>query len=189
MYIGGRHEIPDKARSCSWCLPSHPVFVSSCWLLLCIQEIDIKLLKKYISYCRSRCAPRLSAEAASVLGNHYVTVRRDMFKRQAVSEEESAVPVTVRQLEALVRISESLAKMRLAPEATAEDVAEAIRLFRVSTMSAASSGCSEVFMSGAVKKDIETVQSLLLKRLRLHHNEDTQKVEDEFARKVRQNSI
>ena len=35
------------------------------------------------------------------------------------------------QLEALVRISESLAKMRLRPEVTQEDVREAIRLFQV----------------------------------------------------------
>jgi DNA replication licensing factor MCM5 len=39
-------------------------------------------------------------------------------------------------LEALVRLSESLAKMRLDSEVQSEDVAEALRLFRVSTMAA-----------------------------------------------------
>jgi DNA replication licensing factor MCM5 len=39
-------------------------------------------------------------------------------------------------LEALIRVSESLAKMRLDGEVRAEDVAEALRLFRVSTMTA-----------------------------------------------------
>ncbi len=43
------------------------------------------------------------------------------------------VPITVRQLEALVRISESLAKMHLRPEVTQDDVREAIRLFQAST--------------------------------------------------------
>ena len=42
----------------------------------------------------------------------------------------------MRQLEALVRLSESLAKMRLEPEVQSEDVAEALRLFKVSTMAA-----------------------------------------------------
>ena len=46
----------------------------------------------------------------------------------------------VRQLEALVRIAESLAKMRLAPFANETDVDEALRLFHVSTLSSAGSG-------------------------------------------------
>ena len=45
-----------------------------------------------------------------------------------------------RQLEAIVRMSESLAKMRLAPFATEADVDEALRLFQVSTLDAAMSG-------------------------------------------------
>lgn len=47
---------------------------------------------------------------------------------------------TCRQLEAIVRISESLAKMRLEPFATESDVDEALRLFQVSTLDAAMSG-------------------------------------------------
>jgi DNA replication licensing factor MCM5 len=45
-----------------------------------------------------------------------------------------------RQLEAVVRISESLAKMRLSPFANDADVNESLRLFNVSTMSAAMAG-------------------------------------------------
>lgn len=45
-----------------------------------------------------------------------------------------------RQLEAIVRISESIAKMRLAPFAIESDVDEALRLFKASTMEAAGSG-------------------------------------------------
>ena len=48
--------------------------------------------------------------------------------------------IASRQLEAIVRISESLAKMRLAPFATEADVDEALRLFQVSTLDAAMSG-------------------------------------------------
>lgn len=42
--------------------------------------------------------------------------------------------------QALVRISESLAKMRLSAEVSSQDVQEALRLFKVSTMAAASAG-------------------------------------------------
>ena len=99
--------------------------------------------------------------------------------------EDPPVPITVRQLEALVRISESLAKMSLTPEASPEHVAEAIRLFKVSTMSAASSGGSELFIHGQVKQDIDNAVNILLRRIKLHQREDSLRIEEEFARKVR----
>lgn len=46
----------------------------------------------------------------------------------------------VRQLEAVIRIAESLAKMELKPFASDTHVDEALRLFQVSTLDAASSG-------------------------------------------------
>lgn len=45
-----------------------------------------------------------------------------------------------RQLEAIVRISESLAKMQLQPFATESHVTESLRLFQVSTLDAAMTG-------------------------------------------------
>ena len=44
------------------------------------------------------------------------------------------------QLEAIVRLSEALAKMRLSPVATEQHVEEAIRVFTVSTVDAINSG-------------------------------------------------
>jgi len=52
----------------------------------------------------------------------------------------TAIPITVRQLEAIIRIAEALAKMSLSPFALASHVDEALRLFRVSTLDAAMSG-------------------------------------------------
>jgi DNA replication licensing factor MCM5 len=52
----------------------------------------------------------------------------------------SSIPITVRQLEAIIRITESLAKMTLATIATTEHVDEAIRLFLASTMDAVNQG-------------------------------------------------
>lgn len=45
-----------------------------------------------------------------------------------------------RQLEAIIRVAESLAKMKLQPVAGEEEVDEALRLFQVSTLDAALSG-------------------------------------------------
>lgn len=55
----------------------------------------------------------------------------------------SSIPITVRQLEAIVRITESLAKLTLSPIATEEHVDEAIRLFLRSTMDAVSQGSNQ----------------------------------------------
>jgi hypothetical protein len=43
----------------------------------------------------------------------------------------AAIPITVRQLEAIIRLSESLAKMTLSDTATEGHVTEAINLFKV----------------------------------------------------------
>lgn len=54
--------------------------------------------------------------------------------------KKASITITVRQLEAIVRIAESLAKMKLENFATEDHIEEAIRLFKVSTLEAASSG-------------------------------------------------
>lgn len=56
------------------------------------------------------------------------------------SETFATLALPCRQLEAIVRISESQAKMRLSPFAIESDVDEALRLFQVSTLDAAMSG-------------------------------------------------
>ncbi|XP_051790597.1 DNA replication licensing factor MCM5 [Erpetoichthys calabaricus] len=103
-------------------------------------EIELNKLKKYISFCRAKCGPRLSAEAAEKLKNRYILMRSGARDHERESDKRCAIPITVRQLEAIIRISESLAKMKLQPFATESDVDEALRLFQVSTLDAALSG-------------------------------------------------
>lgn len=89
--------------------------------------------------CR-RCGPRLSPDAAAKLQNRYVLMRNGASEHERDSGKRTSIPITVRQLEAIIRISESLAKMRLAPFVSDADVDEALRLFQVSTLDAATSG-------------------------------------------------
>ncbi|XP_063283069.1 DNA replication licensing factor MCM5 [Pelobates fuscus] len=103
-------------------------------------EIELSTLKKFIAYCRMKCGPRLSAESAEKLKNRYVLMRNGAREHERESEKRSSIPITVRQLEAVVRIAESLSKMKLQPFATETDVDEALRLFQVSTLDAATSG-------------------------------------------------
>ena len=99
-------------------------------------EIDLTELKKYIAYSRTHCSPRLAEDAGEYLGNLYVQ------DRQKIAKEESAIPITVRQLEAIIRLSESLARMSLSNTVLAEHVEEAHRIFTVSTLSSATAGMS-----------------------------------------------
>lgn len=87
-----------------------------------------------------QCGPRLSVEAGEKLKNQYVLMRKGAGQQEASQEKRLTIPITVRQLEAVIRMSESLAKMRLQSFASDEHVNEALRLFQVSTIAAATSG-------------------------------------------------
>ncbi|XP_068244226.1 DNA replication licensing factor Mcm5 [Palaemon carinicauda] len=128
-------------------------------------ELSLKFLKKYISYCRGRCGPRLSESAGEKLKNRYVLMRGGTREAENQSDKRMAIPITVRQLEAIVRISESLAKMRLEPFATERDVDEALRLFQVSTLDAAMSG-SLTGVEGFTTEEDQEVLSRVEKQLK-----------------------
>ncbi len=88
----------------------------------------------------STCGPRLSAESADKLRNRYVMMRGSTRQHERDTSKRSGIPITIRQLEAIIRVSESMAKMSLRPFALESDVDEALRLFQVSTLDAALSG-------------------------------------------------
>ena len=75
-------------------------------------EISVDLLKKYLTYAKMKVFPRLSEEAGHMLQNMYVT-DRSASKEQQISRKTNGIPITVRQLEAIIRLSESIAKMHL----------------------------------------------------------------------------
>ncbi|KAL0869248.1 hypothetical protein ABMA27_007518 [Loxostege sticticalis] len=103
-------------------------------------ELPLALLRRYAAYCRARCGPRLSANASERLRARYVLMRTGASQHERQADKRLSIPITVRQLEAIVRISESLAKMQLQPFATEAHVSEALRLFQVSTLDAAMTG-------------------------------------------------
>ncbi|CAD6188497.1 unnamed protein product [Caenorhabditis auriculariae] len=131
--------------------------------------LTLTFLKKFVSYARSTCAPRLTKAASEKLVNHYVKMRNPPMSTENFGKNahRSAIPITVRQLEAIVRICESLAKMELQPFATDKHVEEALRLFRVSTIEAAATGNLagvEGFTSGEDQEAISRIESQMKKR-------------------------
>ncbi len=85
-------------------------------------EIEPELLRKYIGYARNNCNPKLTDEATKVLEDFYVEVRGGAV------EEDAPVPITARQLEAIIRLAEGSAKLQLKQEVGADDARRAIRL-------------------------------------------------------------
>jgi DNA replication licensing factor MCM5 len=130
-------------------------------------EISVDKMKRYIQYCKLRCAPRLNADASERLSSHFVAIRRRLQLNEADMNERSSIPITVRQLEAIIRITESLAKLQLSPVATEDHVEEAIRLFTASTMDAVDQGVSSggLVTTGEMSKEIKRVETELRRRL------------------------
>ena len=121
-------------------------------------------LKRYVAFARQRCAPVLSERASDTLQNHYVAIREQMRGAEQRNDPK-AVPITVRQLEAIVRLAEALAKMSLQPVASEEHVNDAIHLFRVSTLDAAHSGVTAAEnLSAELLSEVNVVETLLKRK-------------------------
>ena len=146
-------------------------------------ELDMATLKMYVAYCRAKCAPRLSRDATEKLSAQYVQIREQVRQRtHELGAENNVVPITVRQLEALVRISEGLAKMRLEAEVSSEDVEEALRLFRVSTMAAATHGggaADATFLRPEVAEGIRRAEEFVKSRCALHMAVNAKRLQEE----------
>ncbi|MEA3229639.1 MAG: minichromosome maintenance protein MCM, partial [archaeon] len=85
--------------------------------------IPADLLRKYIAYARSNCAPQLTEESTDIIKEFYVNIRN-----QNKGDDKSPVPLTARQLEALVRLAEASAKIRLSKTVTKKDAKKAVEL-------------------------------------------------------------
>ena len=146
------------------------------------QEKERKFLKRYIEYCRAMCSPRIGERAKGMLEDSYVKYREEMRERKRTGGH-AAVPITVRQLEAIVRISESLAKMCLQSQVTEEHVQEALRLFEVSTIDAARSGVADmVVLSPEQREELQVVETQIRQKLAIGATTSKRHLIDDLAR-------
>ncbi|CAN1318487.1 DNA replication licensing factor MCM5 [Linum perenne] len=143
-------------------------------------------LKRYIQFCRTTCRPRLSETAANKLQNEYITFRQNMRRQANETGEAAAVPITVRQLEAIIRLSESLAKMKLSQIATEADVVEAVKLFKVSTIEAAQSGINQHV---TCTPEIQQAETQIKRRMGIGSRLSERRLIDELSRMGMNESI
>ncbi|KKK15321.1 hypothetical protein P175DRAFT_0476751 [Aspergillus ochraceoroseus IBT 24754] len=82
-------------------------------------EIPQGLLRKYILYAREHCHPKLYQIDQDKVARLFADMRRE-------SLATGAYPITVRHLEAIMRIAEAFCKMRLSEYCSAQDIDRAI---------------------------------------------------------------
>ncbi|MFB6217137.1 MAG: hypothetical protein ABEJ72_09300, partial [Candidatus Aenigmatarchaeota archaeon] len=90
-------------------------------------QIDHDFLKKYVAYARKNCHPEMTKKASATLKNFYINLRG-----KYIEGESETVPITLRQYEALQRLSQASAKVRLDDKVKKEDAQRAIKLMKYS---------------------------------------------------------
>ncbi len=86
-------------------------------------KINRELFKKYVAYAKQKTNPILTDEAVKEIKDFYVKLRDLQTKG-----DSSSIPISARQLQALVRLSEAHAKTRLSNKVKKQDAQVAIRL-------------------------------------------------------------
>ncbi|GBE54787.1 MCM2/3/5 family protein [archaeon BMS3Bbin15] len=92
-----------------------------------IPPLSPEFLRKHIAYAKQNVFPELSPEAREVIENFYVQMRE-----KAQQAEDMPIPLTARQLWAIVRLSKARARVRLSNIVTADDAETAIGLVKAS---------------------------------------------------------
>jgi len=85
-------------------------------------EIDAELLRKYIAHAKRSCFPTMTEEAKQLIEEFYVDLR------SKGADEDAPVPVTARKLEAMVRLAEASARLRLSDTVEREDADRATNI-------------------------------------------------------------
>lgn len=139
-----------------------------------IPAVTSSFIRKYIDYARRYVNPVLSNDAARVLQKFYLRSRANSLNCGA-----SGLPVTLRHLESLIRLSQARAKVDLREEVSGQDAKEVVMLWteaiRDGEMIDPSSGQTvSLFKTegpgrrggriGAVRKMYETLQSEATRR-------------------------
>jgi replicative DNA helicase Mcm len=88
--------------------------------------IEAEMLRKYIAYTKRNIFPIMQDDARRELINFYLGLRKQG------ETPDAPVPVTARQLEALVRLAEASARVRLSSVITPEDTKRIVRIVMAS---------------------------------------------------------
>lgn len=134
-----------------------------------IPQIPTDVLRNYIAYARKKIKPVLSKQAATRIRLYYEEMR-------GMSKSGGPVPITPRQLEALIRLSQAAAKAHLRNEVTEADAERAVRLMDFvlrQTAYDAETGALDIDMlTGHQKSKVDKFNSILGIINDIHRNAD-----------------
>ena len=88
------------------------------------QPLPQQQLKDYIAYAKEYCRPKMTDAAAEVLSDYFMKLRHPGLNES----KKDNVPITTRQLEALIRLSQARAKACLRPYVLKEDAEDVVEL-------------------------------------------------------------
>lgn len=92
-------------------------------------EIDDDVMRAYIAYAKQEVTPVLTDDAADLLESEFKNLRQlNQSANEDPEREGRAVPVTYRKQEALTRLAEASARVRLSGDITTDDVERALSL-------------------------------------------------------------
>ena len=121
-----------------------------------------EMIRKYVAYSK-RIIPVMTKNAQELIEQDYLSIRK------MGSGNNSSVPITARQLEAYVRLSEASARARLSPKVEAKDALRAIEMVRyyLGKIAANTDGTFEIdrMASDFTKKDrsgMRTVRDIVI---------------------------
>ena len=142
--------------------------------------IPTDLFKKYVTYAKLEIFPVLTQEAKDRLVEFYV------MTRQSASQNDSAKPITARDLKAIERLTIARAKTELRETATIDDVNCAIRIYCKSLetigLTPETRGELENVLSDAEVQVINDTEQMLMARMEA---ENTDKVNDGIIDSIR----
>ena len=105
-----------------------------------VDIMDLNNFRKYIAYARRYVKPELSSEAAEEIQKFYIELRRK-------HHQSDATPITTRQLESLIRLTQARAKLELRSESTRQDAIEVIEIMKHSMIDVYSDELGEMDFS------------------------------------------
>jgi DNA helicase MCM8 len=100
------------------------------------------LFRQYIAYAKAYVHPELSEAAKSVLQDFYLTLRKGAHEQAA-----DTTPITTRQLESLIRLSEARARSVMRTIVTESDARDVIEIMRESMLATLTDETGQVDLS------------------------------------------
>ncbi|MBU4086933.1 MAG: ATP-binding protein [Nanoarchaeota archaeon] len=116
-------DIPDRARDEA--IASHVLMENTEQRVAPI--IDRDLFRKYIAYAKQKIHPKLTEPAIEEIKKFYVDLRNAQVSGEI---QTRPLPISARQLDALIRMSEASAKSRLSQQVSRDDAKRGINLMK-----------------------------------------------------------